>query len=79
MSLLPPAFTGEEASKAMLEGLMSRIRTELKDHILARIDSDVDSAVDAALESFQAAIHSYRDPMHMRDVVKIIIERKDKA
>lgn len=79
MSLLPPQFTGEEASKAMLEGLTSRIRSELKARILERIEPDVNAALDAALEGLKAAIHSYRDHAQLRDVVKIIIERKDIA
>jgi hypothetical protein len=77
MSLLPPAFTGEEASKAMLEGLTSRIRSELKARILERIEPDVNAAVDAALDGLKTAIESYRDHANMRDVVRIIIERKD--
>jgi hypothetical protein len=79
MSLLTQQFTGEEASKAMLEGLTSRIRSELKAIILARIEPDVDAAVEAGLEGLKAAIHSYREHSQMRDVVKVIIERKDKA
>jgi hypothetical protein len=77
MSLLPTAFTGEEASKAMLEGLTSRIRSELKARILERIEPDVNAAVDAALDGLKAGIESYRDHAHMRDVVHIVIERKD--
>lgn len=77
MSTLRPAFTGEEAAKAMLDGLTSRIRTELKARILERIDPDVNAAVDAALDGFKTAIESYRDYAHMQDVVRVIIERRD--
>jgi actin-related protein len=79
MSHLPLQFTGEDASKAMLEGLTSRIRSELKARILERIEPDVNAAVDAALDGFKGAIESYRDYAQMRDVVQIIIERRDRT
>ena len=76
MSLFKPEFTGEEASRAMLDGLMSRIRSELREIILARIEPDIEAAITASLSAFEAAIYSYRDAPGMRDVVKVIIERK---
>ena len=33
MAMIAPAFTGDEASKAMLDGLTSRIRSELRQRI----------------------------------------------
>jgi hypothetical protein len=70
-------FTGEDASRAMLEGLTNRIRDELRVLILERLEPDIQTAVDAGLSAFKATIESYRDPMHMRDTVHVIIERRD--
>jgi hypothetical protein len=59
----------------MLDGLTSRIRDALRQRILDRIEPDIQAAVDAGLASFKATIESYRDPMHMRDTVRVLIER----
>jgi hypothetical protein len=72
-------FAGDEVSKAMLDGLTSRIRTELKAIILERIESDVNAAVDAAIDGLKTAIETYRDHVSMRDVIRIIVDRKDLA
>lgn len=77
MSMIPPPFTGEQASKAMLEGLTSRIREELKRRILERIEPDVDAAVEASLQAFKVTIESYREAHNMRDTVRVLIERRD--
>lgn len=69
-------FTGEEASRAMIDGLTSRIRDELRRIIMARIEPDIQAAIDAGLDSFKATIESYRDPMMMRDTVNVLIERR---
>lgn len=71
------SFTGEEASQAMLDGLTSRIRDELRKLILERLEPDIQTAVDAGLASLKATIESYRDPMQMRDTVRVLIERRD--
>src|SRR6185437_14897313 len=60
-------FGSEQASKAMLDGLTSRIREELRKRIMERIEPDIEAAVDASLSAFKATIESYRDPVHMRD------------
>jgi hypothetical protein len=71
------SFTGEEASRAMLDGLTSRIRQELRKLILERLEPDIQTAVDAGLAAFKATIESYHEPMHMRDTVRVLIERRD--
>jgi hypothetical protein len=70
-------FTGDQAQRAMLEGLTSRIRDELRKRIMQRIEPDIEAAVDAGLAAFKATVESYRDPMMMRDTVRVLIERKD--
>lgn len=77
MALTPIQFTGEDASKAMLEGLTSRIREELRKRIVARLEPDIEEAVDAGLAAFKATIESYRDYGPMRDTVRVLIERKN--
>lgn len=72
-------FDHDQASKAMLDGLTSRIRDELRKRILERIEPDIEAAVEASLASFKTTIETWRDPMHMRDTVKVLIERKDIA
>lgn len=61
----------------MLDGLTSRIRDELRKRILENLEPDIQTAVDAGLASFKATIESYRDHMHMRDTVRVLIERRD--
>lgn len=76
MAFNRPPLDSEEASKAMLDGLTSRIRQELRKRILESIEPDVEAAIDASLAAFKASIETWRDPMHMRDTVKVLIERK---
>jgi hypothetical protein len=71
-------LTGDEASKAMLQGLTALIRTKLRERILESIEADIEAAIDGALQSFEASIHSFRDHGDMRDTIHVLIERKDK-
>jgi len=71
-------FDSTAASQAMLEGLEKRIREELRVRIMARIEPDIQAALDAALAAFKPTIEGYRDLEHMQDVVRVIIERRDK-
>jgi len=73
----PFDFSSEEASRAMLDGLTSRIRDELRKRIMERIEPDISAAVAAGLASFKATIEAYREPHNMRDTVRVLIERKD--
>ena len=70
-------FTGKRASDAMIEGLVSTIRTELRKRILERIEPDIQAAINGSLESFKVAIESYRDYANMRYTVSVLIERRD--
>lgn len=74
---LPLDFTSEEASRAMLNGLTSRIRDALRKRILESIEPDIEAAINAGLESFKATIESYREHENMRGVIRVLIERKD--
>ncbi len=76
MAVTAPIFSSDEASKAMLEGLTSHVRSELRKRIMERIEPDIEQAVDAGLASFKAAIETYRDPHNMRDTVRVLIERR---
>lgn len=79
MASLTPAFTGEEAQKAMLDGLISRIRSELRERIIASIEPDIAAAIDAAIDGFKVGIESYREAHNMRDTIRILVDRKDAA
>jgi len=76
MAMIAPTFTGEEASKAMLDGLTSHIRAALKDKIMERLQPDIDAAIDAGMETFKAAIQSYHEARNMRDTIRVLIERR---
>jgi hypothetical protein len=54
MGMFPPPFTGEEASKAMLDGLISRVREGLRQRILESIEPDITAA---AFSSGRAVNH----------------------
>lgn len=69
-------ITSKDASEAMLDGLTSMIREKIRERIMAVIQPDVDAAVDAALDTFKTTIETYRDPMHMRDTVRVLVEKK---
>jgi len=69
-------LTGPTAEKAMIEGLTSCIRNELRKRIMERIEPDINAAVDAGIAAFKTTIESWRDPETMRDVVRVLIERK---
>ena len=69
-------ITTEDSNKAMLNGLISEIRSRLRERIMERINPDIDSAIETALESFKASIETWRDPINMRDTIKVLIERK---
>jgi hypothetical protein len=66
---------GQASSKAMLDGLTNMVRDNLRKRIVEKIQPDIDAAVEDALASFKAAIETYRDPLHMRDTVRVLIER----
>jgi hypothetical protein len=69
-------FTGEDASRAMLEGLTSRIREALRTRILERLEPDIEQAIEAGVASFKATVEGYKDFAHMRETVRVLIERK---
>lgn len=75
----PINFTSETASAAMLRGLTDAIRNELKRRVMEHIEADLNVALDAALENFKASLEAYRDHRHMRDTVRVLIERRDLA
>ncbi len=77
MAMTRPDFTGEEASRAMLDGLTSRIRDALRKRILESLEPDIQAAIDAGLSSFKAAIESYHEAHNMRDTIRVLIERRD--
>lgn len=76
MSLLKP--TPEDLAEAMARGLEDRIREHLKARILERIEPDIQAALDSAIEAFKLDVTAWHDMANMRDVVKVIVERRDK-
>jgi len=71
-------FTSEEASNAMLSGLISKIRSELRKIILERIEPDIQEAINTSLDSLKMGIYSYQDYASMRTIVNVIIDGKKK-
>lgn len=69
------SITSDDASKAMLDGLTSMVRQRLRERILEVVEPEIEAAVDAALGQFKASIETYRDPLHMRDTVRVLIEK----
>lgn len=63
----------------MLRALVDRIRNNLKERILERIQPDIEAAIDSSLEAFKVSLQSLHDTEYQRDTVRILIERKDKA
>lgn len=70
------ALTSDDAQRAMLDGLMDRVRDGLRERIMVAIKPDIDAAVEAACKSLEVAVHSYMEPMHMRPVINFIINGK---
>ncbi len=73
------SLTGDEASRVMLDGLVDRIRSELRVRILARIEPDIEAAIDASLEAFKVAIDEVQEPGFFGHTIRVLIERKDKT
>jgi len=71
-------FDSDTAAQVMLDGLTKRIREELRTRIMACIEPDIQSAINASLEAFEIAIKTYRTPEHLGDVIRVIIDRRDK-
>jgi hypothetical protein len=67
----------KRASEAMLEGLITCIKDELRKRIMAAIEPDIENALNTALRSFKATVEAYREPHNLRDVVHVLIERKE--
>jgi hypothetical protein len=79
MALTRPPIDSDAVSEAMIDGLMSRIRSELRARILERIEPDIASAVDVAAEKFLIAVKAYHEPHEMMTTVRVLIDRRDKA
>lgn len=78
MAMIPQVFTSDKMSTAMLDGLLDCIRSELRERILERIEPDIKAAVDASIETFKINIQQYHELEYGRDMLKLMIERKDK-
>ena len=76
MALTAPSITSDQASQAMIDGLISRIRESLRARIMERIQPDIDDAIDESVKSLKVAIEAYRDPSMMTDTVRVLIERR---
>jgi len=72
-------FTGADAEKAMLKGLVNTIRENLKEIIMEDMDQYVDKAIDGALETFNVNLRSMIDLGQQNLVVKLLVDRKDKS
>jgi len=68
--------TSDILEQAMIEGLLNRIRIELRASILKRIEPDIEQAIEAALKTFEVAIKKTHSEMDMSTLVKVIIEMK---
>lgn len=69
-------ITGDEASKAMLDGLTNLIRDKLRERIMARLKPDIDAAIEEALSAFKVTIESYHEMQYMRDTIRVLVENK---
>lgn len=76
MAMIAPSIDSDTVSKAMLDGLISRIRDELRNRILESINPEIEAAIDAALKSFDVAIKGYHEPHELRNTIRVLIERR---
>lgn len=58
----------------MLKGLEEGIRSRLRERILERIKPDIDAAINETMEALKATIQTYREPLHLRDTIRVILE-----
>lgn len=68
----------DEQAKIALDGLLDLIRTKLRERILEKIEPDIQVAINESLEAFRLSTTSYKDFGMGRDVLHLIVERKDK-
>ena len=66
-------MTADIAAQAMMDGLLNRIRIELRQRIMERIEPDIKDAIEAATAALKVHIEASRDDYHMQNVVKILI------
>lgn len=71
-------FSSDEMSKGMLQALVEQIRDGLRERIMERIEPDIQAAIDTSLESMKVSITQMHELATGTDLVKVIIERKDK-
>jgi len=60
--------------QAMLDGLLSHIRDNLRSKIMERVQPDMDAAVEAAISELKVRILSHQDYMGAHPVISVLID-----
>lgn len=66
----------DDIAQAMLDGITSRVRSELKRRIMESIEPDLNAALDAAIESLKVEIRTHYEVALNRQVVEILVRRE---
>jgi hypothetical protein len=61
---------------AMKDALLDHIRKALRARILEKIELDIEEAVEAAMDTFNAAVTSWKSPDSYGTIVKVILADK---
>lgn len=69
----------KEMTGAMMEGMVNRIRENLREEILNGIEPQIQKAIDEAVAQFKVDFQAYMRPDTMKHTWELIITRMDKS
>lgn len=63
----------ELVQKIMLNGLRDHIRESLRERFQEEMKPIVEEAIKNAMETFEVAVQSFREPMGYRDTIQVLL------
>ena len=79
MAIAPTKFDQETLARVLRESFFNHVKGEIRARIMEAVKEDIDKAVDSAVELFKADLHTAYDMASGGQLMKLIVERKDKV
>lgn len=67
------SFNSEASARAMLHGLREHLRAALREQFEAAAKPLIDQAVAGAMETFEASLVAYTDPMKLGPTIEVLL------